>query len=68
MKSRMFFYRNIVNNAFTEKSNDTDSTVSDKAVPYVANEMEIKNLVIEIVELLREKVQIPKLLEKGLPR
>lgn len=53
------FYRNIVNNAFPKKNNGTDTTISDDAVFFGAHEIEVKNLVIEVVELLREKLQIP---------
>jgi len=53
------FYRNIVNNAFPKKNNDTDTKISDDAVFFGVNEMEVKKLVIDIVDLLREKLHIP---------
>ncbi len=53
------FYRNIVNNAFEKKKNTTEDATRDTVELYVENETEIKNLVIEIVELLREKLKIP---------
>lgn len=53
------FYRNLINNAFTKNTEATGDGVSEPAVPYVAQETEVKNLVIDIVELLKHKLEIP---------
>ena len=53
------FYRNLINNAFTKNTEATGDGVSEPAAPYVAQESEVKNLVIDIVELLRHKLEIP---------
>jgi len=53
------FYRNIVNNAFKKKKNTTEDATRDTADLYVESETEIKNLVIEIVGLLRERLKMP---------
>jgi len=59
------FYRNIVINAFTPKSSEGNDSVGETAFPYVATETEVKNLVVDIVRLLREKLQIPNLWKRA---
>ena len=53
------FYRNIVHNAFQKEKNTTDGATREIPDPYEEKEAEVKKLVVEIVKLLRERLQIP---------
>ena len=53
------FYRNIVHNAFKKEKNTTDAATKETSVHYEDKETEVKKLVVQIVKLLRERLQIP---------
>ena len=50
------FYRNIVKTAFKKQNEDN---LSEGAAIYIESDTEIKDLVIDIVKILREKIRIP---------
>ena len=52
------FYRNIIDNAFTKVKGGLDSNAKENAF-YIKKDPEVINLIIDVVQLLREKLQIP---------
>lgn len=58
------FYRNIIQNAFTDYVHDEDAA-EDRAEPFVPNEAIIKNIVIEVVTQLKVRAKIPKFWSKS---
>lgn len=55
----------MINNAFTRAPEASEDGVSESADPYVSQESEVKNLVIDIVQLLRHKLEIPNLWKRA---